>query len=427
MGTGWAASLTRRTRGASPVLGPRDPYMEKLIMPRIARPINDRLCVGIDLHKDTLFVVALQPASGEVLERRLPCKCREHIVQFFSALPRPNVVAIESVGFYRWLWDLLEPIVDELVLADATQCRSLAGRRIKNDREDALNVAELLAAGRLPRAWAPPSDLAALRDVTRHRHYLSRQHARVLHRVKSVMAQVNRPGPARLRAAGLQRYVKAQRDKLPGHLIDQLEMAVDELLLLERQLDRIDDRLRATLTTPRFADHAQRLMSFPGVKWVIAGTVLAEVGDFTRFDHRDGLTRYAGLDPRLFSSADTVRTGAIAKCGSRELRWALVQAAWVAVRGHEHYRSLWLRIKQRTGGKRAIIAIARRLLLAMRAAELQRQDFCLHPRKGLGHGGEGANVGGGSLDGPGKRATAHTSVIGFMPQRAEESPLSARV
>lgn len=331
--------------------------------------VTDKLCVGIDLHKDSLFVVGLDPRTGAILEQRLACKCREQIVGYFKALPRPHIVAIESVGFYRWLWDLLEPIVDELVLADATQCRALAGRRIKTDREDALNVAELVAAGRLPRAWAPPSDLAALRDVTRHRHYLSRQHARVLHRVKSIMAQVNRPGPDRLKAAGLMRYVKAQRDKLPGHLVSQLEMTVDELILLERQLDGIDVQLKATLSTDRFADQAKRLMSFPGVKWVLAGTILAEVGDFGRFDHRDGLTRYAGLNPRLFSSADTVRTGRIAKTGSRELRWALVQAAWVAVRCDSHYRRIWLRIRQRTDGKRAIIAIARRLLLTMRATE----------------------------------------------------------
>lgn len=337
--------------------------------PRITRAITDRWCVGIDLHKDTLFVVALDPRSGETLERRLSCKCREQIVAFFAALPRPHVVAIEAVGFYRWLWDLLEPLVEELVLADATQCRALAGRRIKTDREDALNVAELLAAGRLPRAWAPPADLAALRDVTRHRHYLSKQHARVLHRVKSIMAQVNRPGPDRLKAPSLMRYLKAQRAKLPAHLVDQIEMAVDELALLERQIERIDVRLKDTLRQPRFAPQVQRLMSFPGVKWVLAGTILAEVGDFARFDHRDGITRYAGLDPRVYSSAQSVRCGAIAKCGSRELRWALVQAAWVAVRCDGHYRRLWLKIKSRNDGKRAIIAIARRLLLAMRAAE----------------------------------------------------------
>jgi transposase len=350
---------------------------------RFNGPITDRLCVGIDLHKDTLFVVALNPSTGELLERRLKCKCREQIVQFFTALPSPTVVAIESVGFYRWLWDLLEPILtargDELLLADATQCRALAGRRVKTDREDAANVAELLAAGRLPRAWAPPADIAALRDVTRHRHHLSRQHAHVLHRVKSMMNQVNRPGPARLKAAGLQRYLKAQRERLPAHLVAQLEMAVDELVLLERQLDQIDVRLKERLQEPAFAAATQRLMSFPGVRWVLAGAILAEVGDFGRFDHRDGLTRYAGLDPRVFSSADSVRTGRLAKCGSRELRWALVQAAWVAVRCDEHYRRLWLRIRRRNDGKRAIIAIARRLLLAMRATARSQSPY--HPRK----------------------------------------------
>jgi transposase len=372
---------------ASTVLILKAPYMEIAIMTtrttRFNRPVTDKLCVGIDLHKDTLFVVALNPATGEVLEQRLRCKCREQIVQFFTALPSPMIVALESVGFYRWLWDLLEPLLkargDELLLADATQCRALAGRRVKTDRQDATNVAELLAAGRLPRAWAPPSDIAALRDVTRHRHYLSRQHARVLHRVKSIMNQVNRPGPDRLKAPALLRYLKAQRDKLPAHFVEQLEMAGDELVLLERQLDQIDVRLKARLQEPAFAAATTRLMSFPGVKWVLAGTILAEVGDFSRFDHRDGISRYAGLDPRVFSSADSVRTGRIAKCGSRELRWALVQAAWVAVRCDEHYRRLWLRIRRRNDGKQAIIAIARRLLLAMRATARQEQTY--RPRK----------------------------------------------
>lgn len=348
-------------------------------MARIHRSINDKLCVGIDLHKDTMFVVGLDPRTGTLMEQRINCRCREQIVGFFAALPRPHVVAIESVGFYRWLWDLLEPVADELRLADATQCRALAGRRIKTDREDALNVAELLAAGRLPTAWAPPAELSALRDVTRHRHYLSKQHARTLHRVKSIMAQVNRPGPDRLKAPGLMRYLKAQRDRLPLHLPHQLEMAVDELVLLERQLDRIDSGLKVTLRLPRFADEARRLMSFPGVKWALAGTILAEVGDFGRFDHRDGITRYAGLDPRVFSSAEHTRTGKIAKCGSRELSWALVQAAWVAVRTDPRYRRRWQKIASRNGGKRAIIAIARRLLLAMRATARDKTDYGLRP------------------------------------------------
>lgn len=331
-------------------------------------PINDRWCVGVDLHKDTLCVVAIDPRSGEIVEGRLACRCRGKIVEFFQSLGRPNVVAIEAVGFYRWLWELLDPVVDELVLADATQCRALAGRRIKTDRQDAANVAELLTAGRLPAAWAPPMPVATLRDLTRHRNYLSRQHARVLHRVKSVMLLVNRPGPARLKAPGLLRYLKAQRDKLPAHLVEQLEMAVDELVLLERQLDRMKTQLKQRLSQPVFAETARCLESFPGVSTIIAATVLAEVGDFRRFWDRDAISRYAGLNPRVFSSGGTTRTGRIAKAGSSDLRWALVQAAWVAIRSDPAVKCLWLRLRKRMGGKRAVIAVARRMLRWMWSA-----------------------------------------------------------
>lgn len=344
-------------------------------MLNVIRPISDRLCVGIDLHKDTMTVAALDPRSGEVRFTRLACKCREQIVEFFNALPRPHVVAIESVGFYRWLWELLEPMACELILADATQCRALAGRRIKTDREDALNVAELLAAGRLPRAWAPPAGIATLRDVTRHRHHLSRQHARVLHRVKAIMLQMNRPGPARMKAPDLLRYLKAHRARIPAHFVEQMEMAVDELVLLERQLDRIDLRLTRRLEEPDLTDTARRLMSFPGVGVVLSAVVIAEVGEFARFEDRDGLVRFAGLDPRVYNSADSVRTGRISKQGSRELRWALVQAAWTAVRCDESVKKLWIKLRSRSDGKRAIIAIARRLLLWMRAALRDGSDY----------------------------------------------------
>jgi transposase len=106
--------------------------------------------VGIDLHKDSMTICVYELPTGEVRYRKIACKCREQVAEFFRTLPRPHAVAIEAVGFYRWLWNLLEPIVEKLFLADATAARALAGRRLKTDREDALNVAELLAHGRLP-------------------------------------------------------------------------------------------------------------------------------------------------------------------------------------------------------------------------------------------------------------------------------------
>jgi hypothetical protein len=124
--------------------------MGVLIMVAQVQSVREGVCVGVDLHKDSMTVCVIDRVSGEITYRKLSCKCRRQIAEYFSSLARPSVVAIESVGFYRWLWDLLEPIVDELQLADAARCRAAALSRPKTDREDAFNVADLLAAGQLP-------------------------------------------------------------------------------------------------------------------------------------------------------------------------------------------------------------------------------------------------------------------------------------
>ena len=128
---------------------------------------SDAACfVGIDLHKDKLTACTIVAKDREVAYRKISCVAREKVRESLAGLPRPSVVAIETVGFYRWLWMEAEPIVDQVVLADARGCRALAGRRIKTDREDALNVAELLMTGRLPMAWAPPGNIQRVRNLT---------------------------------------------------------------------------------------------------------------------------------------------------------------------------------------------------------------------------------------------------------------------
>lgn len=344
-------------------------------MPRLITPRYDRLCVGIDLHKDTLTAARLDPRTGEVSYRKLACKCRTQIVEFFRALPRPHAVAIESVGFYRWLWDLLEPIVDELYLADAARCRALAAARPKTDRQDALNVADLLAAGRLPVAYAPPMHVRELRDWTRHRNGLSRSHARVLTRVQSLMDANNRPGPKRAKADALIRYIKRNHALLPARHVRMLWLAVDQLTVLERQLDDAERIITELLAQPCFTEIDQLLQSVPGVGPITSATAIAEVGDFTRFTDRKQITRYAGLNPRTFDSAAKQRTGRIAKAGPRQLRWVLQQAAWCARRDHPVFRKRFGQLSRRVGKPKAGVAVARKLLLCMWAVVRDNQPY----------------------------------------------------
>ncbi len=341
----------------------------------MSESLNHHWCVGIDLHKDTLTACVYCKCCGEHRWQKLACKCRTQIVEYFAALPRPHTVAIETVGFYRWLWDALEPIVEKLVLADATQARALAGRRLKTDREDAFNIAELLAAGRLPTSYAPPLEVQLLRDVTRHRTGFSRQHARVLCRVKSLMNANNRPGPERLESDGLIRYLKGQGEKLPARHVAMLWNCVDQLALTERHVAEAERTIRELVQSETFAADYELLVSFPGVAMVTAATVLAEVGDFKRFKDSKAIGRYAGLNPRVFASGGKQRVGHIAKTGSPHLRWILQQAAWTSIRNDDQVKLVYLRIAKRAGKKAAAVAIARKLLTWMHSAIVKGEPY----------------------------------------------------
>jgi transposase len=346
--------------------------MEELGM---ASSLNHHWCVGVDLHKDTLTACVFCGCCGEHSFQKIACKCRRQIAAYFAALPRPHTVAIESVGFYRWLWEMLEPIVENLLLADAAQARALAGRRLKTDREDALNIAQLLAAGRLPTCYAPPMEVQWLRDLTRQRNSFSRQHARILHRVKSIMNANNRPGPARMRSDGVIRYLKAQGPKLPARHVDMLWQCVDALALTERQLAQMERAIGEVLRRDSFQEVYGILTSFPGVALVTAATVIAEIGDFKRFTDGKAIGRYAGLNPRVYASGGKQRIGHIAKTGSPDLRWILQQAAWTAIRTDDAIRRVFLRVAKRSGRKAAAVAVARKMLTWMHRAVIKGERY----------------------------------------------------
>ena len=351
--------------------------MVRYVSPVVAHLAAFQSFAGVDLHNDTLTVCLINPATGEVHFQKLACKCREKIVEYFGSLPRPSIVAIESVGFYRWLWDLLEGVVDKLLLADAdaTACRRLAGRRIKTDREDSNNVCDLLLSGRLPIAYAPPAHVWELRDWTRHRNYLSRCHARCLHRVRSLMNLNNRPGPAALSADGLARYLRGQGKLLPQRHVSILWQAHDQLSLFERQIEQSERDLIRLVEQPVFKNVFDLLDSVPGVGLITAATVLGEIGDFSRFPDRKAIVRYAGLNPRTFESADVQRGGRLSKAGPPDVRWVLQQASWTAIRCDPATKKLWRKIAARAGSKPAAVAVSRHMLMWMWSMVRNNQSF----------------------------------------------------
>jgi len=148
-------------------------------------------------------------------------------------------------------------------------------------------------------------------------------------------------------------------------LIDELDQQIGEC---ERDLQRLGAEHR----------YVPLLVTAPGIGWVLAYTIAAEIGDISRFPTPTKLTGYTGLCPRVYQSGQSDRRGALAKNGPRYLRWALIESTMHASR-HPLYRDRYQHTKQRLGKQRgakvAQIDLARRLAEAIWHMLTRNQPF----------------------------------------------------
>jgi transposase len=327
------------------------------------------LYVGADLHKCQVTLVIKNEAAEVVARTRIPCKCPNKIQDFFLALPKPFKVVVEAVGFYQWFWDLVEPIADGMILANATEVRHRSAAETKTDFRDARRLAELLRQGLFEtdhhlRCYVPDADLRRLRLLSRRRNNLTRRLVKEKNAFRRITLKHNSPGPEKLSAESALSWTGKFADKLPESDLDILWQLCDTMAIFERQRQDIERKIAEHIKTrPDWFKTIEPIQSLPGFGSVVVWTLLAEVGDFTRFDRVEELTNYVGLDPRTFQSDGTCRHGKITKTGPRDARWVLLQAAWVAITHDARCGGLFRRISKRAGRKKAAVAIARKLLV----------------------------------------------------------------
>lgn len=319
--------------------------------------------VGVDLHKDTVTLVAVDPRQQIIDHLTASTKCVDRIETFLKSLPRPVWMAIEADGFIEWFIDRYAAVVDLISIADATELAHRRGKRRKNDFNDAKDVAERLARGECPLGWIADPATAALRKLGRHWHQLSRTLSRAKHCMRSILHAANLPGPATLDGDRAQRWFLAHGHRLKDESRKAFENFLDLILLLDRQRQALRLQITFANRTERFAGLTDRLKTVPGIDEIWACIIAAEIGDFQRFPNAETLAFWAGLTPDNQLSAGQARAGKITKAGSRSLRWALGKAAMVLCRSDRTQETIRRRLIQNTGSKpKANVAMARRLL-----------------------------------------------------------------
>jgi transposase len=312
--------------------------------------------VGVDLHK-RVSQIAVLTDQGELRQHRCANDPRR-LEAFFAQLPPRSPIAIEATGTWWWLVDLLERLGHQPVLSHPKATKAIAAARLKNDKVDAHRLGLLLRGDLLPTVWIPPAALREARELVRHRINLVWLRSAVRNRLLSMLARRNLQ-PTRVKSwltQGGQRELRALAlAPSPATIRDD---CLTLLPLLDTQIRRLDaELLQRWGEDPR----VQRLTTIPGIGPFIAIVLVLELGDIARFPSAKHVASYIGLTPRVRASADRVRSGHITREGNRLLRWVLVLAATQASRRPGPLRT-WVRmVQQRTGKKRARVALARRL------------------------------------------------------------------
>jgi hypothetical protein len=134
---------------------------------------------------------------------------------------------------------------------------------------------------------------------------------------------------------------------------------------LSSQIADLESEITRLSTQTPWADQIPFLIQIPGFSIILSMTILAAIGDISRFPSPNKLVAYAGLGASVHDSGQTHRTGKITKTGRRELRWSLVEAAWSAVRYFPYWKAQFERYSRRMPDTKAIVVIARKLLVSI--------------------------------------------------------------
>jgi transposase len=294
--------------------------------------MNDSIFVGLDVHKATVSVaVAEGGRGGDVRHLGTFANRADHIGKMAARLAakgRRLNFCYEAgpcgYGLYRQLTGLGHAC---MVVAPSL-IPMKAGDRVKTDRRDAVMLAKLHRAGELTGVWVPDAAHEAMRDLVRARATAVRIRGKARQHLQGFLLRHGRVYAGKKGwTLAYRRWLTTMRFEHPAQqlvLQDYIHAVTDA----EARVERLTRQIADLLPTWSMAPVVEALQAMRGVALIVAVTVVAEVGDFSRFDNPRQLMAYLGLVPSEHSSGNTVRRGGITKAGNALARRALIEGAW---------------------------------------------------------------------------------------------------
>jgi transposase len=318
------------------------------------------IVMGLDQHRGQITGEWIDTDTGEVQRTRVAPADRAGVRKFLGRFRgRELEVALEATTGWRFVVEELYRVGAVVHLAEPAETAGLRGpkKRAKGDRADARHLRELLMVGRLPESWIPPEHILDLRARVRLRHTISEQRGEWQQRIQATLYHHGCPQRRALMVGDGREWLAAQ--PLPDSAREQVTVALAMIDALDRQLAPLDKALRAYA---RRQVGCKALMAHYGIGPLVAVTILAELGDCTRFSSSRHAVRYAGMDITVYQSDQRRAPGHLSRQGPPALRWALFEAAQNARRERSPDREYYQQAADRIGANRAALSVARKLL-----------------------------------------------------------------
>jgi transposase len=314
---------------------------------------------GLDIHKEYFVAVAVNQERENVFG---PQRVSNYQLEDWvgRVLTPQDAVVLEMTTNTYLFHDVLVPHVHSVIAVHPPNVPQVTNARVKTDKKAAETLAQLHAAGMLTGVWIPPYEVRDLRALIARREKMVRLSTMAKNRLHALEHRNHLILPEKPFSPDHQTWWESLSLSTTEKLLVRSDL--DTLEFAQKQIVQIEECLKQKSAQD---ERIPLLVQLPGVAMLTAMTILAAIGDIARFPAAKKLVGYAGLGTRVHNSGMTHSSGRITKAGRRDLRRALVNAANHAVQNHPHWKKELERLEPHLGRSRAIVAIARKLLVAV--------------------------------------------------------------
>ena len=317
--------------------------------------------IALDIHKEYVLAGGQNAKQEWVLPPR-----RISMAKFrgwaAASLHAGDALVIETTTNVWDIYDIVAPLTTRTVVAHAGAVRQIAEARVKTDKEDVKRLIRLLIAEIVSEVWIPPTEVRELRGMISYRNRLVKMGTMVRNRLHSLLHRHNilLPKGRLLDATWWQEQKMSTLERM------QIQQELAMLEELDRHKSEVDAELGRQCLGEPWGKQAVRLLQLPGFGVVMTMIVLSAIGDIQRFESAKYLVGYAGLGAGIHESGKEHIEKRITKSGRKELRWAMVEAAWQAIRISPYWKEQYEKyLKRMRRPNQAIVVIARKLLVAV--------------------------------------------------------------